>query len=209
MDNKLKELYEKYKTPENCKFLCVPKVNSELWHVLSKEAKNKDLGLQEGAGRTYQQRSSGKRATFLGYRGRGGRFQDRCQVPGSSFTESRTKISKGQSIGKVCPLPLMQAGSLMNNLHKWREITSDPWILETVSGYHLEFESLRYQSKLPNLPTFSTKETELIEAEINKLISKGAISEVYPCHDEFMSNLFLVPKKTGDFSPVINLKPLN
>ena len=47
MDSKLKELYEKYKTPGNCKLLCVPKVNMELWHDLSKESKNKDLGLQE------------------------------------------------------------------------------------------------------------------------------------------------------------------
>lgn len=47
MDTKLKELYEKYKTPANCKYLCVPKVNSELWHDLSKEFKSKDLGLQE------------------------------------------------------------------------------------------------------------------------------------------------------------------
>jgi len=47
METKLKELYEKYKTPDNCKYLCVPKVNSELWHDFSKEAKNKDLGLQE------------------------------------------------------------------------------------------------------------------------------------------------------------------
>ena len=47
MDSKLKDLYEKYKTPANCKYLCVPKVNSELWHDLSKESKSKDLGLQE------------------------------------------------------------------------------------------------------------------------------------------------------------------
>ena len=47
MDSKLKDLYEKYKTPGNCKYLCVPKVNSELWHDLSKESKSKDLGLQE------------------------------------------------------------------------------------------------------------------------------------------------------------------
>lgn len=106
-------------------------------------------------------------------------------------------------------MPLTQAGSLLNNLHKWREITSDPWILETVSGYHLEFESIPYQSKPPKLPTFSDRDTELIQTEINKLISKGAISEVHPCCDEFISNLFLVPKKTGDFRPVFNLKPLN
>ena len=47
MDSKLKDLYEKYKTPANCKYLCVPKVNSELWHDLSKESKSKALGLQE------------------------------------------------------------------------------------------------------------------------------------------------------------------
>ena len=47
VDSKLKDLYEKYKTPANCKYLCVPKVNLELWHDLSKESKSKDLGLQE------------------------------------------------------------------------------------------------------------------------------------------------------------------
>ena len=47
MEPKLKDLYEKYKTPANCKYLCVPKVNLELWHDLSKEPKSKDLGLQE------------------------------------------------------------------------------------------------------------------------------------------------------------------
>ena len=47
MDCKSKDLYEKYKTPANCKYLCVPKVNLELWHDLSKESKSKDLGLQE------------------------------------------------------------------------------------------------------------------------------------------------------------------
>ena len=47
MDSKLKDLYEKCKTPANCKYLCVPKVNLELRHDLSKESKSKELGLQE------------------------------------------------------------------------------------------------------------------------------------------------------------------
>ena len=47
MDSKLKDLYEKYKTPANYKYLCVPKVNLESWHDLSKQTKPKDLGLQE------------------------------------------------------------------------------------------------------------------------------------------------------------------
>ena len=49
----------------------------------------------------------------------------------------------------------------------------------------------------------------MIESEIKKLISKGAVTEVSPCDNEFIFTVFLVPKKTGDFRPVINLKPLN
>ena len=41
MVSKLKDLYEKYNTPANCKYLSVPKVNLELWHDLSKESKSK------------------------------------------------------------------------------------------------------------------------------------------------------------------------
>ena len=35
--------------------------------------------------------------------------------------------------------------------------------------------------------------------------SKGAVTEVSPCDDAFIATVFLVPKKTGDFWPVINL----
>ena len=104
---------------------------------------------------------------------------------------------------------MLQAGSLSGNLPKWREFTSDPWILQTVSGYHLEFETTPHQVNLPKFPKFTERETALIESEIKKLISKGAVTEVSPCDDEFISTVFLVPKKTGDFRPVINLKPLN
>ena len=47
LDTKLKELQDKYKTPENCKVLCVPKINLELWHDLPRATKTRDLGLQE------------------------------------------------------------------------------------------------------------------------------------------------------------------
>jgi hypothetical protein len=32
------------------------------------------------------------------------------------------------------------AGSLANNIQEWERITSDPWILSTISGYKIEFE---------------------------------------------------------------------
>ena len=64
-------------------------------------------------------------------------------------------------------------------------------------------------SFLINLSLLSEKETALIESEIQKFISKGVITVVPPSDNEFISNILLVPKKTGDFRPVINLKPLN
>ena len=47
LDIKLKELQHKYKTPDNCKVLCNPTVNLELWHDLPRTTKTRDLGLQE------------------------------------------------------------------------------------------------------------------------------------------------------------------
>ena len=47
LETKFKEIQDKYKTPQNCRLLCVPKVNLELWHDLPRNTKTKDLGLQE------------------------------------------------------------------------------------------------------------------------------------------------------------------
>lgn len=47
LESKFKELQDKYETPQNYKFLCVPKMNLELWHDLPRHTKSKDLGIQE------------------------------------------------------------------------------------------------------------------------------------------------------------------
>ena len=41
------------------------------------------------------------------------------------------------------------------------------------------------------------------------MLQKGAIIEVLPCKDQFLSPVFLVPKKDRGNRPVINLKKLN
>ena len=59
------------------------------------------------------------------------------------------------------------------------------------------------------LDLFLTSDHALIASEVEKLRSKRAIVETNHLSNEFISNLFLVPKKTGDLRPVINLKALN
>jgi len=41
------------------------------------------------------------------------------------------------------------------------------------------------------------------------MLEKGAIKRVSPNQDQFISNLFLRPKKDGTYRPVINLRELN
>ena len=74
---------------------------------------------------------------------------------------------------------------------------------------HLEFETTPRQVNLPKFPKLTKRKICLIELEIKKLTSKGTVTEVSPCDDEFIYTVFLAPKKTRDFQPVINLKPLN
>ena len=60
---------------------------------------------------------------------------------------------------------------------------------------------------LPWQANFSEGQRQAINKEVLNVLEKGAIVEAQHCPGEFISNLFLVLKKTGDLGPVINLKP--
>jgi hypothetical protein len=91
----------------------------------------------------------------------------------------------------------------------WEKFTNDPWILETVKGYRIEFESQPFQFSLPGQINFNDSESCIVQSEINSLLEKGAIIESNHEVDEFISNIFVVPKPNGKFRPIINLKHLN
>ena len=99
-------------------------------------------------------------------------------------------------------------GRLRQHISKWRELTSDHWVLATVSGYPLKFARQPVQSVLPK-SSFNQAEIQLIDTEVEELLLKRAVTRLPPCKEEFISNIFLVPQETGDMRPVINLKPLN
>lgn len=66
---------------------------------------------------------------------------------------------------------------------------------------------------MPGIIHFCSEEKIIVDKEVNSLLEKQAIQKVDnfdPFEEgQFFSNIFLVPKKNGQFRPIINLKQLN
>ena len=62
-------------------------------------------------------------------------------------------------------------------VENWRQITSHPWILQCVEGYHLEFEREPCQLVLPLQANFSKGQRQAIHKDVLKLLKKGAIAK--------------------------------
>lgn len=87
-------------------------------------------------------------------------------------------------------------------------MTQDPWVLELVNqGLQLDFLSTPFQDRfVPNM-LMNENQKQICTQEVNELLSKGAV--ISASSIGFVSPLFVIPKKTGGFRPIINLKYLN
>ncbi len=106
-------------------------------------------------------------------------------------------------------MPPIIGGRLKHFASAWETITSDAWVLDAISHCHIEFTKTPVQWRIPNPITYSDAESRLIDAEVQALLCKGAIKQANPCQGEYLSNIFLRPKKDGTMRPIINLKGLN
>ena len=94
-------------------------------------------------------------------------------------------------------------------MDKWTELTDDQEILDIVSGYQLDCSEIPHQQKPPTPFNLSEEEERLVDLEVEKLLRKGAIEEVEPCENQFLSNIFTIPKKGGERRPVVDMRDLN
>ena len=120
-------------------------------------------------------------------------------VPTSTTTMVSTTCIKSSKI----------AGRLAQFVTKWQEVTSDKWVLDAIKHYEIELGKLPFQSFLPKQIHFAPNEVEIISIEIDKLLQKGANTLATHEYGEFVSNIFIRPKKDGTFRPIINLRQLN
>ena len=93
--------------------------------------------------------------------------------------------------------------------NNWENLTQDQWVLEAIQGYRVPFTHQPTQPHIPRALYHSSEEEEMVQAEIQSMLEKHAIIQSPQRGWDFLSTIFLVPKKDRGQRPVINLKALN
>ena len=111
---------------------------------------------------------------------------------------------------QLCPV----GGRLRAFAHLWPLVTSDQFVLQTVTkGYRIEFTGNPPRTKEPRctpIPRNQARRQDL-ERGLESMLEKRAIREI-PFHTDipgFYSPIFLVAKESGGWRPILNLKAFN
>ena len=103
-----------------------------------------------------------------------------------------------------------KAGQIRLKISKWKELTSDKDTLGIVSGFKIPFLKTPTQSRAPPEIRFNASETEIIASELAKMQLKGVIQRSRHEAGEFISTIFIRPKKDGvSHRLILNLSYLN
>ena len=88
-------------------------------------------------------------------------------------------------------------------------MTSDPEVLETVTGLKIQFDENPMKCSNKRQRIFSEKENIAIDEEIQKLLKKKVIQKSKPETGQIVSPIFVREKKDGSHRMILNLKALN
>ena len=105
-------------------------------------------------------------------------------------------------------------GNLSRHLSAWRLLTSNSWVLRAVeSGIRLSWVAERppLTSAPPSArPPACPVARQALDTEVDALLTKGAIEPVADATSPgFYGRLFVVPKASGGWRPVLDLSALN
>ena len=91
----------------------------------------------------------------------------------------------------------MLAGNVSFFLPDWKKLTSDQFILQCIKGVEIPFLDMPFQRFEPEQYFFDNEKSKVIQDEIDKLLAKKAIVEIFSVENCFISNIFTVPKPDG------------
>ena len=148
-------------------------------------------------------------------------FCTRAKANETSIKIQSTQSSSGRAhkvahdqLGSQVSLPLSpsipcMAGRLKNYVHKWHTITSDQRILDAIRGVTIDFITKPSQHFVPNQYKFNPLEIKIIDERITCFLERGVIERATHSDGEYISNIFIRPKKDGSYRLILNLKQLN
>ena len=102
-----------------------------------------------------------------------------------------------------------KGGIITNWFEKWANITQDQVVLYIVKfGSTMEFAEVPVcQFVLPL--NFSPVKTDIIDAEISKLLSKCVIVNTIRELNDYVSRMFTRTRKDGNYRMILNMKTFN
>ena len=87
------------------------------------------------------------------------------------------------------------AGQIRYCLSQWENITIDEDVLKMVEGVDIEFTELPVQERPARNHQFSQEQIKAIDSEVSELLRKGVIRKACHSAHEYVSPIFVVPKK--------------
>ena len=81
------------------------------------------------------------------------------------------------------------SGRVKYYLKNWEKITNDPSILKIVTGWEIKFWSKPHQTKHPHQINMRKEERTRDSLEIESMLRKGAIKQVFACPGQMLSIL--------------------
>ena len=97
------------------------------------------------------------------------------------------------------------AGQISFCLAQWKQITIDEEILKMVEGVDNNFAELPVQEKPAYKHIFSTEQIHAIDLEVSELLKKGVIRKAHHSNKEYISPIFVQPKKDNRWRMILNL----
>jgi hypothetical protein len=92
----------------------------------------------------------------------------------------------------------------------WPTLTSDQWVIRSVSEeFRIPFISIPSVPFTQSNMGMSAEFEAICDTEVQSLLQKKAIEIVPETELCFVSGLFVIPKRTGGYRPIVNLKGLN
>ena len=104
-----------------------------------------------------------------------------------------------------------QAGELKHFLPQWEAMTTNPTILQIVTGVKIKLKNSVAPTQHYGSCSVLISHQHLIQvnAEIDTLLAKGVIIPAAQETEEFISTIFLRPKKVDTHRTILNLKAFN